>query len=187
MNLLSPDEGECAIQIARAALQNAVARQRMPVQKLPAVFREKRGVFVTLTKNGDLRGCIGFPYPVMPLGEAIPSAAESAALQDPRFPPVSQTELPAIRLEVTVLTVPVLLECLPKDRPAHIEVGRHGLIIRGQGTSGLLLPQVATDYGWNATEFLDHTCAKAGFRSRCWDSDRVEVLTFEGQIFPEHR
>jgi uncharacterized protein (TIGR00296 family) len=187
MELLTDEEGLMAIRSARGAVEYVCAKKPKPVLKFSPVFHEKRGVFVTLTKHGDLRGCIGFPYPVMPLGDAIPNAAVAAALQDPRFPPVSRDELPAIQIEVTVLTVPVPLECRPEERPAHIEVGRHGLIIRGQGTSGLLLPQVATDYGWNATEFLDHTCTKAGFLSRCWDSDRVEVLTFEGQIFSEHR
>ena len=73
----------------------------------------------------------------------------------------------------------------PGKRPEKIEVGRHGLIVRGRGTSGLLLPQVATEYGWDSTTFLDHTCIKAGLPERCWTNANVEVLTFEGQIFTE--
>jgi len=121
----------------------------------------------------------------MPLGDAIEDAAVAAATGDPRFPPVRKEELSSIRLEVTILTEPVVIRGEPGKRPEKIEVGRHGLIVRGRGTSGLLLPQVATEYGWDSTIFLDHTCIKAGLPERCWTNANVEVLTFEGQIFTE--
>ena len=183
MVLLTAKEGDAAIHLARGAIGHAIVKEPEPALQLTPVFSEKRGVFVTLTQGGRLRGCIGFPFPVMPLGEAIREAAVAAALQDPRFPPVTGAELSSITVEVTVLTLPQKLACEPDQRPSHIEVGRHGLIIKGMGTSGLLLPQVATEYGWDSTTFLDHTCAKAGLPGRCWTSNRVEVLTFEGQIF----
>ena len=183
MVLLTAQEGDVAVHLARGAIGHALTKEPKPVLKLTPVFSEKRGVFVTLTEGGGLRGCIGFPYPVMMLGEAIGEAAVAAALQDPRFPPVTGAELPSLTLEVTVLTLPQKLACEPDQRPSHIEVGRHGLIIKGRGTSGLLLPQVATEYGWDSTTFLDHTCAKAGLPGRCWTDKRVDVLTFEGQIF----
>lgn len=187
MQLLTDDEGAMAVRSARAAIGYAVAKQPKTSEHLTPVFGEKRGVFVTLTKNGSLRGCIGFPYPVMPLGDAIAHAAGAAALEDPRFPPVTKDELAAISLEVTILTVPVSLEGDPARRPDMVIVGKHGLIVRGMGTSGLLLPQVATDYGWDAKTFLNHTCLKAGLTERCWTSRNVEILTFEGQIFSEHK
>jgi uncharacterized protein (TIGR00296 family) len=186
MQLLTDDEGSMAVRSARAAIEHAVAKRPKVSPDLTPVFGDKRGVFVTLTKSGSLRGCIGFPYPVMPLGEAIVHAAGAAAQEDPRFPPVTKDELAAISLEVTILTVPELLEGEPAKRPAKVIVGKHGLIVRGMGTSGLLLPQVATDYGWNAKTFLDHTCMKAGLSERCWTSKNVEILIFEGQIFSEH-
>ena len=186
MELLTEDEGDVAVRSARAAIEHAVAKRSKSSFNLTPVFGEKRGVFVTLTKNGSLRGCIGFPYPVMPLGEAIAHAAGAAALEDPRFPPVTKDELTAILLEVTILTVPESLEGEPAKRPEHVVVGKHGLIVRGMGTSGLLLPQVATEYGWDARTFLDHTCIKAGLSGQCWTSKNVEILTFEGQIFSEH-
>ena len=186
MLLLTNDEGAMAVRSARAAIEYAVAKRPKASISLTPVFVEKRGVFVTLTKSGELRGCIGFPYPVMPLGEAIAHAAGAAALEDPRFPPVSRDELPDISLEVTILTVPEPLEGEPAKRPEQVIVGKHGLIARGMGTSGLLLPQVATEYGWDAKTFLDHTCMKAGLSGRCWTSRNVEILTFEGQIFSEH-
>jgi uncharacterized protein (TIGR00296 family) len=185
MQLLTDDEGAMAVRSARAAIEHAVAKRPYVSEILTHVFGEKRGVFVTLTKNGSLRGCIGFPYPVMPLDKAIVHAAGAAALEDPRFPPVTKDELAAISLEVTILTIPEPLEGEPAKRPQQVIVGRHGLIVRGMGTSGLLLPQVATEYGWDAKTFLNHTCMKAGLSERCWTSKNVEILTFEGQIFSE--
>lgn len=185
MQLLTADEGLLALRSARAAAEYVCAKKPRPALKLTPVFSEKRGVFVTLTRDGQLRGCIGLPYPVMPLGQAIEHAAVAAATEDPRFPPVGKDEVGKVAVEVTVLTVPVPLEGEPRKRPANVEVGKHGLIVRGMGTSGLLLPQVATEYGWDAETFLCHTCMKAGLPDRCWTYPSVEVLTFEGQIFTE--
>jgi len=185
LNLLNTDEGEMAVRLARGAIEYSIAKKPKPALPLTPVFGDKRGIFVTLTKAGELRGCIGFPYPVMPLGDAIEDAAVAAATGDPRFPPVRKEELVAIGLEVTILTVPVPVVGEPAIRSEKVEVGRHGLIVRGRGTSGLLLPQVATEYGWDSTTFLDHTCSKAGLPERCWTYPNVEVLTFEGQIFTE--
>jgi uncharacterized protein len=185
MELLNRDEGSLAVRSARAAIEHVVAKKPRATLKLTPVFSEKRGVFVTLTKKGTLRGCIGLPYPVMPLGEAIVHAAGAAALEDPRFPPVKKDELDSISLEVTILTVPVHMDGDPAKRADKVIVGKHGLIVRGMGTSGLLLPQVATEYGWDAVTFLDHTCMKAGLPERSWMDKNVEILTFEGQIFSE--
>ncbi|MCK9581384.1 MAG: TIGR00296 family protein [Methanoregula sp.] len=184
MELLTDDEGKLAVRSARAAIEHVVAKKPEELLKLTPVFSEKRGVFVTLTKNGQLRGCIGLPYPVMPLGDAIVHAAGAAALEDPRFPPVEKEELDSIHLEVTILTIAVPVEGPPEKRPGQVVVGKHGLIIRGMGTSGLLLPQVATEYGWDSETFLTHTCSKAGLPATCWRDRNVELLTFEGQIFP---
>jgi len=185
MERLTAEEGKLALGLARGVIEYTIVKKPKPMLTLTPVFGEKRGVFVTLTKNGLLRGCIGFPYPVMPLGDAIEHAAVAAALEDPRFPQVRKDEVAALEIEVTVLSVPEPLKCEPEERPAHVEVGRHGLVVRGMGTSGLLLPQVATEYGWDSRTFLDHTCDKAGLSTRCWTNKNVEVLTFEGQIFSE--
>jgi len=183
MELLTEGEGEVATRLARGALVHAITGKKVSSFNLTPVFSDKRGVFVTLTKHGDLRGCIGFPYPYLPLGDAIQQAAVAAALEDPRFPQVRANELSDMELEVTVLTVPEPMNCAPVDRPAAVVIGKHGLIVKGMGTSGLLLPQVATDWGWDSTTFLDHTCQKAGLPSGCWKKNSVEVLTFEGQLF----
>jgi len=185
MDALTPEEGALAVRLARSVLDHAIGGKPEAVLDLPPVFREKRGVFVTLTVHGELRGCIGFPYPHMALEKAIRDAAYAAAREDPRFPPVEKGELPRIRIEVTVLTVPMLLGADPLDRPRAVQVGRHGLIVRGFGRSGLLLPQVPVEWKWDSREFLDHTCMKAGLPAGCWKQKGVEVFTFEGQIFHE--
>ncbi|MDX8550058.1 TIGR00296 family protein [Methanospirillum sp. J.3.6.1-F.2.7.3] len=185
MELLTPAEGEMALSHAHHVLHEHVALEPYTEPDFSLIFSKKRGVFVTLTKKGDLRGCIGFPHAVMPLREAIREAACSAATGDPRFPPVTPRELSDISVEVTVLTEPELLEVFPADRPGAITVGKHGLIVRGYGRSGLLLPQVPVEWGWNVTEFLDHTCMKAGLPRGCWLESGVQIFTFEGQIFSE--
>ncbi|WP_301678308.1 TIGR00296 family protein [Methanoculleus methanifontis] len=185
MEMLTPEEGRTAVRLARKTIETAVDGERTVLPDLPEVFGEKRGVFVTIKRQGHLRGCIGLPYPVKPLGDAILEAAASAALEDPRFPPVSRRELDGLEFEVTVLTLPRTLDCPPQERPDHVEVGKHGLIVSGLGTGGLLLPQVPTEYGWTSREFLDQTCVKAGLPPGCWKRTDVAVQTFEGQIFEE--
>ena len=185
MDLLTAEEGAEAVALARSVLAQKIGGRDTQLPPLAPIFDEKRGVFVTLTKNGELRGCIGFPYPHLPLGEAIQEAAVSAALQDPRFPRVRAAELQSIRVEVTVLSVPQRMEADPAGRPGAVEVGRHGLIVQGYGRSGLLLPQVPVEWKWDSREFLDHTCRKAGLPPGCWKEGCVEFYTFEGQIFHE--
>lgn len=191
MRLLTDEEGKIALAAAKFAVYDKVAKTVNTEKAAPPdisdyeIFNEKRGVFVTLTEEGELRGCIGYPYPVLPLGEALHDAAVSAAVRDPRFMPVRENELAAIEFEVTILTPPELLTCSAAERPKNIEVGRHGLIIKDRGMSGLLLPQVATEYGWDAEEFLMHTCIKAGTDRDAWKRDDTALYTFEGQIFSE--
>jgi len=185
MDLLTAEEGACAVRLARSVLEEKIGGTTFTPIPLSPIFNEKRGVFVTLTRDGELRGCIGFPYPTFPLWEATREAALSAALQDSRFPPVQATELPCIRVEVTVLSPPQLMKAAPAARPGAVEIGRHGLIVKGYGRSGLLLPQVPVEWNWDSREFLDHTCMKAGLPRGCWKEDCVEFFTFEGQIFHE--
>ncbi|WP_042706293.1 TIGR00296 family protein [Methanomicrobium mobile] len=193
MRLLTDEEGKIALAAAKFAVYDKVAKTVNTEKAAPPdisdyeIFNEKRGVFVTLTEDGELRGCIGYPYPVLPLGEALHDAAVSAAVRDPRFMPVREDELAAIEFEVTILTPPELLTCSAAERPKNIEVGRHGLIIKDRGMSGLLLPQVATEYGWDAEEFLMHTCIKAGTDRDAWKRDDTALYTFEGQIFSERQ
>lgn len=183
MRRLTLEEGRKAVKLARKAIEVYLSSGEVIKDRLSGVFEEKRGVFTTLTKHGELRGCIGFPYPVKRLDEAIIESAISAATQDPRFPPVSLDEMDDIVVEVTILTPPEKLEVDPKELPKHIEIGRHGLMVKYRFYSGLLLPQVAVEYNMDAEEFLAQTCLKAGLPPDCWFY--AEVYRFEGQIFKE--
>lgn len=149
------------------------------------MFRERRGVFVTWLDHPGrrLRGCIGFPQPVLALAEGLQEAAVSAALDDPRFPPVTAGELRALVAEVSLLGPfePVA----PRDRPGGVEVGRHGLEIESGLARGLLLPQVAPEQGWDREAFLDGACEKAGLPSGAWRSPKVTVYRFEAEVFRE--
>ena len=193
--MLGDDDGALAIQLARRALADALGGAprtawgaRAGGVHLPPVFREPRGVFVTLKHHpsGDLRGCIGYPLPVFPLGEAIPRAALAAAVDDPRFPPVRSGELDRLTVEVSVLTVPEPIRAArPDDLVRAVVVGRDGLIVEGLGSSGLLLPQVAPEQGWTSEELLEGTCEKAGLPPGAWRDLRVTVKRFEAEIFAE--
>ena len=147
------------------------------------------GVFVTLNafKPHSLRGCIGFPYPEQPLIEATVKAAIYAATEDPRFKPVSIEEFEhSIIIELTALTTPQLLATPNRNAlPERIEIGTHGLIVEGMRCSGLLLPQVAVEWEWDAADFLTNCCLKAGLPPDAWLLSEVTVKTFEGEIFEE--
>ncbi|MEM2244050.1 MAG: TIGR00296 family protein, partial [Archaeoglobaceae archaeon] len=181
---LSLEEGTKAVKLARRAIEEYLETRKVIREELGGVFSQKRGVFTTLIKHGDLRGCIGFPYPIKRLDEAIIESAISAAVDDPRFEPVRLSEMDEIEVEVTILTEPEKIKASPKDLPKFVEIGRHGLMVRKGLFSGLLLPQVAVEFGFDAEEFLSQTCMKAGLSPDCWLSG-AEVYRFEGQIFKE--
>lgn len=184
--MLTIDEGRRAVHLAREALTAYVdRRERITPKDLPPAFSERAGVFVTLHEAGELRGCIGYPEPVMELGRAIVDSAINAGANDPRFPRVRREELPRIDIEVTVLTPPRPYAVRNRDLPLAVQVGSHGLIVRRGIWSGLLLPQVATEWGFDATDFLCQTCIKAGLPPDSWIDEETEVLFFEGQVFAE--
>ena len=183
MNLLSGEEGDCAVSAAVSFVAAAVLGTPVPQPAFPESFSELRGVFVTLTENGELRGCIGYPYPVVPLKEALEDAAYQAALCDPRFYPVGVRELPSLDIEVTILSPPEKLTVPAAERASAVTVGKHGLIAERGRFRGLLLPQVPLEWGWGSAEFLDQTCIKAGLPPHAWKEETCTILTFEGQIF----
>ncbi len=174
-------QGGHLLNLARRALNASVKGQEYPKSE----SSEERGVFVTLKKDGDLRGCIGFPEPVFPLKEAICKAAESAALKDPRFPPVKPHELDKITIELSILTLPQEMTCNPEERPQKVRVGTDGLIVENPRGRGLLLPQVPEEFGWDATEFLRHTCLKAGLPENAWKEPETRIFTFQAEVITE--
>src|SRR3990172_593293 len=139
--MLTKSEGESAVHLARRAIEECLKNKiKIKPEDLPQVFGEKRGVFVTLNKKShskELRGCIGRPYPILPLGEAIIVSAINAAQEDPRFNPVEPEEIDDLMIEVTVLTVPKRMNTKPKDIPEKIIIGRDGLIIATKRSQGL--------------------------------------------------
>lgn len=187
----SLEEGTLAVKAARAFVEAAVrGAPKSPAVKLPARFEKPSGLFTTLSKfpEGNLRGCVGFAEPVMPLAEALKAASVAAALEDGRFVPVTVGELEGITVEVSLLTAPKRVEAdSPEGILRAVQVGRHGLIIRGGRQGGLLLPQVALEWAWGAEEFLAHTCQKGGLEQDFWKSEAARVLTFEAEVFAEER
>lgn len=143
-----------------------------------ATLARELGAFVTLKKDGQLRGCIGNVVGQGPLIATIERMALAAAFEDPRFPPVTLQEFNDLDLEVSIMG-PLTL-C---PDPELIEIGRHGLYIRKSIHSGLLLPQVAVEQGWDRETFLDHTCLKAGIPRGFWRKSKVELWWFEAVIF----
>ncbi len=195
---LTLEEGRFLVKLARRAVEEYLTTARVikPPPDTPRRLYEKRGVFVTIEKivldpisrkaSRVLRGCIGYPEPIMPLVEADIRAAIAAATQDPRFPPLSLRELKEVVFEVSVLTPPRKVEYSdPEELLDLIKVGRDGIIIESGYARGLLLPQVPVEYNWNVEEFLNHACVKAGLREDAWREGRVNVYTFQAQIFVE--
>lgn len=181
-------DGELAVRIARESIDaRLIGRAKNPLD-VPKRFEEKSGAFVTLNNfpAGDLRGCIGFPQPFFPLVKSIEKAAEAAATEDPRFPPMRAEELDRITVEVSILTPPRLIETKkPKDLPNHITIGVDGLSVAQGGYRGLLLPQIAVEEGFDAMDFLSHACMKAGLLADAWLDADTRVYTFQAEVFAE--
>ena len=152
--------------------------------KYPLELDEELGVFVTLNKNNNLRGCIGYPEPIRTAIDATMEVSLAAAFNDPRFPQVSKDEFEKLDFEVTVLTKPKIIEVTNPDQYFdEIEIGRDGLIIQKGYARGLLLPQVAVENAFTIRDFLDHTCMKAGISADSWMDVSCDVYKFQGQIF----
>jgi uncharacterized protein (TIGR00296 family) len=184
------EEGKLAVFLARRTMEAWVRGKKdcKPPSKLPESFHRESGVFVTLNTypGRELRGCIGYPEPVMPLIEAISDSSRSASTRDPRFPPVTARELDKIVVEVSLLTPPELITVKsPKEYLDAIKIGRDGLIADNGILRGLLLPQVPIEWNWNVHEFLDHTCNKAGLPMDAWTDKDTRIYRFTAEIFDE--
>lgn len=181
--MLSKSDGEALLGLAKNSILSYFNDSKPSLKGLEK-YSEKQGVFVTLHKKGHLRGCIGYPQPIMPLNEAIIDAAQSAAFKDPRFPPLTEEELEFIDLEISVLTTPEeIIVKGPEEYKEKIKIGKHGLIIKNPKGSGLLLPQVPVEMEWNIEDFLKNICFKAGLYEESWKSEKSQIFSFEAQIF----
>ncbi len=182
---LTVDQQVKLLRLARRTIEEFLSKGTLPVPDMHGefgdpVFQERCGAFVTLHIQKRLRGCIGYIRGVKNIPETIIDMARSAAFRDPRFPPLSRKEYESIDIEISVLSP------IEEARDiSEIVVGRDGLIISDGFNQGLLLPQVATEYGWSVEQFLENTCYKAGLAGDAWKRRGVKIEKFSAQVFGE--
>jgi AmmeMemoRadiSam system protein A len=177
---LDEDEKRFLFEVARKTIVEYITNGRMPEFRSDnPKLKQKCGAFVTLhEKNGALRGCIGYVEPIKPLLQTVMDMAVACSTRDPRFHPVTSDELPKLDLEISVLS--------PLEEVGDMEnicIGQHGLLVKKGYSSGLLLPQVATEFGWNRLQFLKETCRKAGLPGDAWKHPDTKLYMFSAQVF----
>ncbi len=185
MNELNTEQKNILLNIARTTVESFIRTGKVEEYVInDEELKERRGVFVTIHKNGKLRGCIGQIIPSeKPLWQAVSDMAISACCEDSRFDPVFKEELSELGYEVSVLSVPERI-----DNWQHIELGKHGVIVRKGTKMGVFLPQVATETGWTKEELLDNLCeSKAGLGSSCYKDSDVDIEVFTAQVFSEKK
>jgi len=171
---------EALLAIARQAIEVSLGRNAGPAPERNGQVDQRAAAFVTLHTQGELRGCIGHVEADKPLADVVASCAVSAAKSDPRFAPITSGELAALDVEISVLS-----EFEPVHSIADIEVGRHGLLVEDGWRRGLLLPQVAPEWGWDAAQFVAQTCRKAGLPLDAWPSRGATLYRFEAEVFSD--
>ena len=181
---LSEQEKSELLALARTSVEHAINKDEayVPTASASDALNRERGAFVTLHESGELRGCIGYTSATKPLYMTVRDTATLAALKDPRFKPVSVSELPKLEYEISVLS--------PLRRVTDIQqikVGEHGLLMKNGGFEGLLLPQVPVEQKWDRQKFLEQTCVKAGMSAGCWKDEDTDIFLFTAVVFDEHR
>jgi len=179
-DLLNQKQQAFLLEIAREAIILFLKNKKPPKVKVTdPLLQEKRGAFVTLKVNDELRGCIGYSFPFKPLHETIIDVAVSAATQDFRFRSLTLEELPKTKIEISVLSLPQ-----PVKNIKEIAVGKHGIIVSKGINKGLLLPQVPVEWGWDLETYLSHGCLKAGLSENEWKKE-AQIEVFTAQVFSE--
>jgi len=177
---LSSRDKKTLLEIARMMIQQGPAGKAADIDVASEVLKEQRGAFVTLKKHGQLRGCIGTFEARGPLFRTVEEMAQAAAFNDPRFPPVTTEELRDLSIEISALTPLRKVGSIDE-----IEVGKHGIYIIRGFYRGVLLPQVATEYGWDKITFLEETCHKAGLPADAWKDKDTEIFIFSAEVFSD--
>jgi AmmeMemoRadiSam system protein A len=172
----SHEERVRLLRLAHDAILSALERRELQTFISSARLSELRGAFTTLYLHGRLRGCVGYPSAILPLYRTVIETAQAAAFDDPRFAPVSLEEARELKISLSVLSP------LRPIQAEDVEVGRHGLVISHVGHRGLLLPQVATEHGWDRITFLEQTCRKAGLPATAWREGAV-IEAFTAEVF----
>lgn len=175
------------VDIARQSIKSVFSNYNFePDETIKKKYSKDQGAFVTLTEDGQLRGCIGYIEPIMPLWKAVSQVAIAAAFRDIRFAPIKQEDLDKICVEVSVLSVPEIIKV--KDSKEYIEkikIGRDGLIIESDRGKGVLLPQVPEEWGWDVVEYLENLCQKAGISPDAWKDLDNKIFAFHATIYSE--
>ncbi|MCK5673371.1 MAG: AmmeMemoRadiSam system protein A [Spirochaetales bacterium] len=177
---LTKNEKQILLATARESITSKLQSRTENYPETSESLKEPLGSFVTLHIEGKLRGCIGHMLPVRALIEDIKVLAKESAFHDPRFPSLSLKELEKIDIEISVLSP------LEVSSAEKVIVGKHGIIMKNGYNSGVLLPQVPTEQGWNKEEFLSNTCRKAGMQNDCWKDPNTQIETFTAVIFGEN-
>lgn len=190
MHIYSKEQGRQLVEAARNAIELTIINPHFEKGVITSTlkeFKQPHGIFVTLEHypTMELRGCIGFPRAIGPVGESLIDSAIAAAFEDPRFVSVSKNELGELVVEVSILSSPTQIVGGQKKRLDAVRVGRDGLIIEYGMHSGLLLPIVAVEQKWNRKAFLDEVCIKAGIHTDYWSQPNVRLYKFEAQVFKE--
>ncbi|MCC7552073.1 TIGR00296 family protein [Candidatus Micrarchaeota archaeon] len=189
--MVSELQADYLIKLARNAVEQYIETNKKITPTLKdQELNEEAGVYVTLKSfpEEELRGEIGYPYPMGEISSNIIDNAISAALHDPRFPSIKKDELNTIIFEISILSRPkILTVSSPEDYISKIKIGKNGLIIKYGGATGVLLPQIPIEYNWGAKEFLCQTCQKAGLPKEMWKRPTVEIYTFEAEIIKEEK
>jgi len=190
MHTYTLDEGKRLVGAARHTIELSLKSPYFNpslISKMTEGLDELDGIFVTLEHypTMTLRGCIGFPKGMAPIGRAVIDAAKAAAFEDPRFVPVSHKELDMLLVEVSVLTQPQEITGAANQRHKKIKAGKDGLIAKYGMYEGLLLPIVAVEQKWDEKEFLEQVCVKAGIPADSWMQPNVKISKFQSQVFKE--
>jgi uncharacterized protein len=173
-NEFSDPERVLLLHLAHEAITATLDGREISLAPPSPHLAEPRGVFTTLYRRGDLRGCVGYVLPVTSLYRAVAESARGAAFDDSRFSPVTREETPELQVSLSILSA------LARILPDEVEVGRHGLVVSLGTYRGLLLPQVPVEHGWDRVTFLEQTCKKAGLALNAWQSGaRLEAFTAE--------
>ncbi|MFC2169148.1 AmmeMemoRadiSam system protein A [Acidobacteriota bacterium] len=177
---LNKDQQKFLLELSRKTIEYFLKKGKtLKIKTKDAALKQRRGAFVTLKVNGHLRGCIGNPLPMKALYETIIDMAISACSRDYRFPPLTLEELPDTKIEVSVLSLPQLI-----DDPSKIKVGTHGIIVSKGSDRGLLLPQVPVEWNWDLETYLGHGCLKAGLAEDAWKKG-AQIEVFSAEVFSE--
>ena len=172
------EERALLLRLAHESIESALEGRDLPLDPPSVHLAEQRGAFTTLYLRGELRGCVGYVFPVASVYRTVAETARAAAFDDGRFYPVRIEEAPLLRVSLSILSA------LNPIRPEDVAVGRHGLLISQGGHRGLLLPQVPVEHGWNRDTFLEQTCRKAGLPGDAWRHG-AEFQAFTAEVFGE--